>query len=166
MRRGKQRGAVLLLCMTLLMLLGIFGLSAMQAATQQQRMVNNLLASVRAFESAQALLRLGEARLPDSGGLRCSFCLPPPEAEWILPGRSPGGSGLDWQHEDSGLYLIQNLGPSTVAAGVAENQTATLYRVTAVGLESDVRVVLESIHARVESLPDGMSRRIAWRQIF
>ena len=37
MSRAKQAGTVLMLCLTLMVLLGLLGLSAMQAATQQQR---------------------------------------------------------------------------------------------------------------------------------
>ena len=154
------------MCMVLLMLLGLFGLSAMQAATQQQRMSASLLASLRAFEVAEGLLRQGEARLPVLDSVPCHFCLPPPEAEWIRPDRLSGDSGLNWQAEGSGLYLIQNLGQNNVATNMPKDLTVTLYRVTAVGLEREARVVLESIFAWPELPGDVPARRIAWRQIF
>lgn len=166
MKRGGQRGTVLLICMTLLMLLGLFGLSAMQVATQQQRMSTNLQASLRAFEAAESLLRQAEGRLPAIGNAPCSFCLPPPEAEWVRPGRPPGGSGLSWQTAESGLYLVQNLGQNKAATQMPEGLAVTLYRVTAVGLEREARVVLESIFAWPELPGDVPARRIAWRQVF
>lgn len=166
MRRKDQCGTVLLICMTLLMLLGLFGLSAMQVATQQQRMSTNLQTSLRAFEAAESLLRQAEARLPAVGIAPCGFCLPPPEAEWIRPGLPPGGSGLRWQTADSGLYLVQNLGQNKAATHMPENLTVTLYRVTAVGLEREARVVLESVFAWPELSGDVPARRIVWRQIF
>lgn len=169
-RAAKQHGNVLLLCMTLLMLLGLLGMSAMQGAIQQQRMVSNLLASMRAFESAERLLRTGEVRLSGSAPGSCGFCLPPPEVEWVrAPGihqGSDGGSGLAWQREESGLYLIQNLGPSNLARGMPEELSVTLFRITAIGLEGESRVVLESTYAWPESPGDVPARRIAWRQIF
>lgn len=166
MRRKRQGGTVLLVSMTFLMLLGMFGLSAMQAATQQQRMSANLQTSLRAFEAAEGLLRQAESRLPAVASAPCSYCLPPAEAEWVRPDRPAGGSGLIWQVENSGLYLIQNLGQSKFAAHMPKDLSVTLYRVTAVGLEREARVVLESIFAWPELPGDVPARRIAWRQVF
>lgn len=168
-RAAKQHGNVLLLCMTLLMLLGLLGLSAMQGAIQQQRMASHLLASMRAFESAERLLRVGEARLPGAVIGSCGVCLPPPEAEWVQAAgihHGGGGSGLVWQRGDAGLYLIQNLGPSNRARGMPEELSVTLFRITAIGLEGESRVVLESTFAWPELRGDVPARRIAWRQIF
>lgn len=168
-RAAKQHGNVLLLCMTLLMLLGLLGMSAMQSAIQQQRMASNLLASMRAFESAERLLRVGEARLPGAAIGACGFCLPPPEAEWVQADgirHASGGSGLAWQRGDAGLYLVQNLGPSNRARGMPEDLSVTLFRITAIGLEGESRVVLESTFAWPEFPGDVPARRIAWRQIF
>ena len=95
-----------------------------------------------------------------------SVHLPPPEAEWVRPGRPPGGSGLSWQTAESGLYLVQNLGQNKSATQMPEGLAVTLYRVTAVGLEREARVVLESIFAWPELPGDVPARRIAWRQVF
>lgn len=158
MRAGvRQRGTVLVLCLTLVTLLSLLGISALQAATQQQRMAANQLAVMRAFESAERLLLVGEARLP--GVARCGFCLPPPYA------RGQASPGVQWVEGHSGLYAVQNLGESTKAAHMPDGVTVTLFRVTAVGLERNSRVVLESIYAWPDA-PSGIQpRRIAWRQV-
>lgn len=168
-RAARQHGNVLLLCMTLLMLLGLLGMSAMQGAIQQQRLASNLLASMRALESAERLLRVGEARLPGPATDICDFCLPPPEAEWVRAAgihRGSGSSGLVWQRGDDGFYLLQNLGPGNRARGMPEELSVTLFRITAIGLEGESRVVLESTFAWPELPGDVPARRIAWRQIF
>lgn len=158
MRSGsRQRGTVLVLCITLVTLLSLLGISALQASTQQQRMAANQLAMMRAFESAERLLLVGEARLP--GVALCGFCLPPPYP------RGQASPGVHWSEGHLGLYAIQNLGESTKAAQMPAGLTVTLFRVTAVGLERNSRVMLESIYAWPAASSEIQPRRIAWRQV-
>lgn len=170
MSRAKQAGTVLMLCLTLMVLLGLLGLSAMQAATQQQRMASNLLGSIQAFEAAEQLLRVGEAHLSVGVPEACGFCLPPPEAQWVASAGSyrgeRGSSGLPWQRGPAGFYLIQNLGLSTLALGMPEDVRVTLVRITAIGLERELRVVLESTFAWPDPASRIAARRVAWRQVF
>ncbi|MDU9390460.1 hypothetical protein [Pseudomonas sp. zfem002] len=155
---NRQRGAVLALSVMLVALLGLLGLLALQASTQQTRMVGNLLASLQALETAESLLRAGEARLPGAAPEPCGFCLPPFDV-------TTPGAALPWQHQGSGRYLIQNLGRTERARGMADGLPVTLFRVTAVAEERQARVVLESVVALPLPPNDGPARRIAWREI-
>lgn len=159
---NRQHGTVLVLCITLVTLLGLIGMSAIQVATQQQRMSTNQLAAMQAFEAAERLLRVGESR--SSGVALCNFCLPPPQVERInMPGQA--GPDVHWQAGESGLYAIQNLGVSTQAAHMPADLPVTLFRVTAIGLERHSRVVLESVYAWPDAASGIAPRRIAWRQV-
>lgn len=164
--RRRERGVVLLVCLMLVLLLGLLGLSAMSSAATQARMAGNQAAALGALERAEALLRVGEGEtLPVA---RCSYCLPPPEAgrvraAGIHPGE--GGSGLPWTGDDSGFYLIQQLGESSRAVGMPDGAPVTLYRITVIGRQGPARAVLESIFARPLVQGATPERRIAWRQI-
>lgn len=160
---ARQRGTVLVLCITLVTLLGLLGMSALQAAIQQQRMAGNQLLAMQAFESAERLLLLGEARL--SGANACGFCLPPSDVEQVVAA-GPGSSGVDWWSSGAGLYAVQHLGVSTSAARMPVDLPVTLFRVTAIGLERQARVVLESVYALPSPTSEVPPRRIAWRQVF
>lgn len=158
----RQRGTVLVLCITLVTLLGLLGMSAIQVATQQQRMAANQLAAMRAFETAERLLRVGEAR--SSSVALCHFCMPPPHVDRIS---APGQADpfIQWHADGSGLYAIQNLGLSHKAAHMPADLPVTLFRVTAIGLERQSRVVLESVYAWPGAASGIAPRRIAWRQV-
>lgn len=73
----RQRGLVLLLSLTLVLLLGLLGLSALGSAIQQERMARNLSNTLQTFEQAQQLLQQAESRALELAGPRCEFCLPP-----------------------------------------------------------------------------------------
>lgn len=166
--RGLQRGLVLLVSLTLVLLLGLLGLSAMGSATQQERMTRNLLSSLQAFEQAQQLLQQVEAKAPVQGLPRCGFCLPPPEAGFVIHSGVYSGkgasSGLLWQATDSGFYLIQPLGQSSQARNMPQGQEVNLYRVTVVGRSGTGRSVLESVLAQPVGPQPAPARRILWRQ--
>lgn len=163
----KQRGLVLLLSLTLVLLLGLLGLSALGSAIQQERMARNLLSTLQAFERAQQLLQQAESM--ELAGARCEFCLPPPEAGLITTGGVYAGvgasSGQSWQAGDGGFYLVQLLGPSTKARQMPPELKVNLYRVTAVARIGTARSVLESVVALPVGPAPQPGRRILWRQV-
>ncbi|MGH8383162.1 pilus assembly PilX family protein [Pseudomonas sp.] len=165
-----QRGLVLLLSLTLVLLLGLLGISAMGSATQQERMARNLLTTLQMFEQAHQVLQQGELRALEQVGSRCEFCLPPPEAGFITRAGVHAGagasSGLVWLAGDGGFYLIQSLGESTQARRMPPGLAVNLYRVTAVARNGMARSVLESVIAQPVGPAPQPWRRILWRQIY
>lgn len=164
----RQRGLVLLLSLTLVLLLGLLGLSALGSAIQQERMARNLLSTLQVFERAQQLLQQAESM--GLAGPRCEFCLPPPEAGLITTGGVYAGagasSGQSWQAGDGGFYLVQPLGPSTKARQMPPELAVNLYRVTAVARIGTARSVLESVIAQPVGPVPQPRRRILWRQVY
>lgn len=159
-----------MLSLTLVLLLGLLGVSVMSSAIQQERMARNLLISVQTYEQAHQALQFAEAKVGERMLPSCEFCLPPPEAANVTrPGvyTGPGdSSGLNWQAGEGGFYLIQSLGESTVARHVPPGLNVNLYRVTAIRRQGIARSVLESVIARPVDAGEGQSRRILWRQIY
>lgn len=170
MERFSQRGLVLLLSLTLVLLLGFLGLSVMGSAIQQERMAHNLLTSLQAFERAHQLLLQAESSVQEQALAPCGFCLPPPEAGAVtMAGVYEGAgtsSGLVWQAADGGFYLIQSLGQSTRARHMPPGLAVNLYRVTAVRRDGMARAVLESVIAQPVEPEQVQWRRILWRQIY
>jgi len=166
----RQRGLVLLLSLTLVLLLGLLGLSALGSAIQQERMARNLSSTLQAFDQAQQLLQHAESKALELVGSRCKFCLPPPEAGFITTGGVYAGagasSGLAWQAGDGGFYLIQSLGESTKARHMPPELEVELYRITAVARMGTARSVLESVIAQPVGPAPQPWRRILWRQVY
>jgi len=164
-----QRGLVLLISLTLVLLLGLLGLSSAGSALQQQRMARNLRTSLQVFDQAHQLLQYAESRVQAQAWPPCAFCLPPPEAGDVTHGgvyAGPGeSSGLDWQAGAGGFYLVQSLGASTQARHMPRGLEVSLYRVTAVRREGMARSVLESVIAQPVDPTLSPAQRILWRQI-
>ena len=56
---------------------------------------------------------------------------------------------MTWIAAGNGFYGVQNIGTTLTAVNVPSNTSATLYRVTAVGIAGNyVRSVVESIYAK------------------
>ncbi|MFK0090497.1 hypothetical protein ACIQUS_24785 [Pseudomonas sp. NPDC090755] len=163
----RQHGLVLLLGLVLTLMLGMLGVSVMGSATQQERMARNLLASLQGFEQAQQVLLLGETSVQEQAWPPCSFCLPPPEARYVMAAGVYAGagasSGLAWQAGEGGLLLIQFLGRSSQARLMPPEQDANLYRITAVHRHGAASTVLETVVA--QSVGGGPWQRILWRQL-
>lgn len=163
-----QAGVVLLISLVFLLVLTLAGLSAMQGAISQERVAGSILQRNQSFQAAESGLRLGEAAVQAPGfGLRpCQaivMCAPPSEAFSVVgPGANPV-SAITWQGMQDGVYGIQHLGPGTGLANLPGDTSATLYRVTAVGLKGPSRTVLESVFVRLED--ESGFRRILWRQL-
>jgi len=147
----RQRGVVLLLALVLSLLLGLLTASALREAVVETRMAGDLHDGLLAFEEAEATLQAGASELDRAPPDPCTACLPP-----TRPHELRG----QWQHTKSGYFHLQNLGPSTRAAHMPVGQQVTLYRVTAVSLQTRSRHVLEAVYA----MDGDTTRRIAWRQ--
>jgi len=145
-----QRGMALLVSLVFLLLLTLIGLSSMQNATLQEKMAGSVSLRNQSFQGAEATLRVGESAVQlDSYSLPvCSQCAPPAEATSITAAGLNSSSGVTWIASGSGFYGVQNIGTTLNAVNVPSNTSATLYRVTAVGIAGNSRSVVESIYAK------------------
>ncbi|OLF52285.1 pilus assembly protein PilX [Pseudomonas chlororaphis] len=142
----------LLISLVFLLLLTLIGISSMQNATLQEKMAGGLWLRNQSFQAAETALRIGESAvqqdrysLPVCAG---SQCAPPGEAAVVGAAGHNSHSGATWIATDNGFYAVQNIGTTLGAVNVPSNTSATLYRVTAVGLAGHSRSVLESIYAK------------------
>lgn len=145
-----QRGMALLVSLVFLLLLTLIGLSSMQNATLQEKMAGSVSLRNQSFQGAEAALRVGESAVQlDSYSLPvCSQCAPPAEATSVTAAGLNSSSGVTWIASGTGFYGVQNIGTTLNAVNVPSNTSATLYRVTAVGIAGNSRSVVESIYAK------------------
>jgi type IV pilus assembly protein PilX len=148
-----QRGMALLVSLVFLLLLTLIGISSMQNATLQEKMAGSVSVRNQSFQSAEALLRVGESAVQlDSYSLAVcsgtSQCAPPAESSTIKAAGFNSNSGVTWIASGTGFYGVQNIGTTLTAVNVPSNTSATLYRVTAVGIAGSSRSVVESIYAK------------------
>ncbi|MHC8297819.1 pilus assembly PilX family protein [Pseudomonas sp. ZS1P83] len=148
-----QRGMALLVSLVFLLLLTLIGLSSMQNATLQEKMAGSVILRNQSFQGAEAALRIGESAvqldtysLPVCSGT--SQCAPPAEASVLTAAGFNSTSGVTWIASGNGFYGVQNIGTTLTAVNVPSNTSATLYRVTAVGIVGSSRSVVESIYAK------------------
>ena len=151
-QRQKQRGMVLLVSLVFLLLLTLIGLSSMQSANLQEKMAGSVSLRNQSFQAAEAALRIGESAVQlDSYSLAvCSGnqCAPPAESTVVSAAGLNSTSGVTWIAAGNGFYGVQNIGTTLTAVNVPSNTSATLYRVTAVGIAGSSRSVLESVYAK------------------
>ncbi|AWY41258.1 pilus assembly protein PilX [Pseudomonas putida] len=150
---GSQRGMALLVSLVFLLLLTLIGISSMQNATLQEKMAGSVSLRNQSFQAAEAVLRVGESAVQlDSYVLAvCSGttqCAPPAESATVKAAGLNSTSGVNWIASGNGFYGVQNIGTSVAAVNVPSNTSATLYRVTAVGIAGSSRSVVESIYAK------------------
>jgi type IV pilus assembly protein PilX len=140
----------LLVSLVFLLLLTLIGLSSMQNATLQEKMAGSVTLRNQSFQGAEAALRVGESTVQlDSYSLPvCSQCAPPAEATSLTAAGLNSSSGVTWIASGTGFYGVQNIGTTLNAVNVPSNTSATLYRVTAVGIAGNSRSVVESIYAK------------------
>ncbi|WP_433737190.1 pilus assembly PilX family protein [Pseudomonas putida] len=148
-----QRGMALLVSLVFLLLLTLIGISSMQNATLQEKMAGSVSLRNQSFQAAEAVLRVGESAVQlDSYSLTVcngtTQCAPPAESSTITAAGLNATSGVIWIASGSGFYGVQNIGTSLTAVNVPSNTSATLYRVTAVGIAGSSRSVVESIYAK------------------
>ncbi|BCX70577.1 MULTISPECIES: pilus assembly PilX family protein [Pseudomonas] len=148
-----QRGMALLVSLVFLLLLTLIGLSSMQNAILQEKMAGSVSMRNQSFQSAEAALRVGESAVQlDTYSLAVcngtTQCAPPGESSSLLAAGFNATSGVTWIASGSGFYGVQNIGTAVTAVNVPSNTSATLYRVTAVGIAGNSRSVVESIYAK------------------
>ncbi|MDZ3993881.1 hypothetical protein [Pseudomonas sp. Teo4] len=151
---SRQRGVVLLLALVLSLMLGLLAASALREALVQTRVTGLMRDSLQAFEQAEATLSAGLNELQRTPPVVCHGCLPPSR---------PHDLQGHWQSSENGYFHLQNLGETSRAAHMPEDQEVTLYRVTAVSRQQVARQVLEAVYA----IPDAQGQapqRILWRQ--
>ncbi|WP_282384808.1 MULTISPECIES: PilX N-terminal domain-containing pilus assembly protein [unclassified Pseudomonas] len=152
-QRQAQRGMVLLVSLVFLLLLTLIGLSSMQSANLQEKMAGSVSLRNQSFQAAEAALRVGESTVQlDSYSLAVcsgtSQCLPPAESSSVSSAGFNSTSGVTWIAAGNGFYGVQNIGTTLTAVNVPSNTSATLYRVTAVGIAGNSRSVVESVYAK------------------
>ncbi|MDP9529879.1 pilus assembly PilX family protein [Pseudomonas protegens] len=148
-----EQGMALLVSLVFLLVLSLIGLSSLQNATLQEKMAASLDRHNRSFQAAEAALRLGEraVRQGDYSLPPCADparCAPPAESTVVSGAGFNEASAVTWITTGEGFYAVQNLGVVLNAVGLPPGTSATLYRVTAVGLAGQARSVLESIYAK------------------
>lgn len=152
-QRQAQRGMVLLVSLVFLLLLTLIGLSSMQSANLQEKMAGSVSLRNQSFQAAEAALRVGESAVQlDSYSLAVcsgtSQCLPPAESSSVSSAGFNSTSGVTWIAAGNGFYGVQNIGTTLTAVNMPSNTSATLYRVTAVGIAGNSRSVVESVYAK------------------
>jgi len=177
-RPAGARGAVLFLCLVVLLVLGVLGGAAVETSVLEVRLARNQQDVQTAFQAAEAALRQGEAQAAaldleaiDAGTGSWRPAAPEATGRWRDPavwhGRGTGASG-------TGRYLIEHL-----ASVEEEAFRLVVFRVTArgVGSRADVPVLLQTTYGRVwplagsagsadEGFPPGLrAGRLSWREL-
>ena len=152
-QRQNQRGMALLVSLVFLLLLTLIGLSSMQSANLQEKMAGSVSLRNQSFQTAEAALRIGESAVQlDSYSLAvcasATQCAPPAESSVVSAAGLNSTSGVTWVAAGNGFYGVQNIGTTLTAVNVPSNTSATLYRVTAVGIAGTSRSVVESVYAK------------------
>ncbi|MFJ2687918.1 PilX N-terminal domain-containing pilus assembly protein [Pseudomonas sp. NPDC087342] len=151
---NSQRGMALLISLVFLLLLTLIGVSSMQNATLQEKMAGSVTLRNQSFQLAEANLRIGESavQLATYTLAVCGSttqCAPPAEAATVSSAGLNSTSGVNWIAAGGGFYGVQNIGTTLTAVNVPSNTSATLYRVTAIGIVgNNIRSVVESIYAK------------------
>lgn len=149
-----QQGMALLISLVFLLLLTLIGISSMQNATLQEKMAGSVTLRNQSFQLAEANLRIGESavQLATYTLAVCGTtaqCAPPTESSTVTGAGLNSTSGVTWIAAGGGFYGVQNIGTTLTAVNVPSNTSATLYRITAVGIVgNNVRSVVESIYAK------------------
>lgn len=152
--QNRQQGMALLVSLVFLLLLTLIGISSMQNATLQEKMAGSVSLRNQSFQLAEATLRMGESavQLASYTLAVCGStaqCAPPAESATVAAAGLNSTSGVTWIAAGGGFYGVQNIGTTVTAVNVPSNTSATLYRVTAVGIVgNNIRSVVESIYAK------------------
>ncbi|MBK5508617.1 MULTISPECIES: pilus assembly PilX family protein [unclassified Pseudomonas] len=149
-----QQGMALLISLVFLLLLTLIGISSMQNATLQEKMAGSVTLRNQSFQLAEMNLRIGESavQLATYTLAVCGSttqCAPPAESSAVTGAGLNSTSGVNWIAAGGGFYGVQNIGTTLTAINVPSNTSATLYRVTAVGIVgNNIRSVVESVYAK------------------
>lgn len=160
---SRERGAVLIVSLVLLLVMTILGMSSMRSTTMQERMAGNLRDSNLAFQAAEAGLRAGEAFLRQA-------TLPPFAGSDGLLLRQDGAGQADFWNAfnwaDNGRaapkpagvaeapqFVIEELPPMAAEGGSLKFgplSEVAVYRITArgVGGTTDAVSILQTTYRR------------------
>ncbi|MNZ26369.1 hypothetical protein D3C78_435590 [compost metagenome] len=123
----RQRGAVLLVALVMLLILTMLTLTSMRGATLENRLAGNLAEERQAFNAGEAALREGErklARLPGADDGRSNVC--GADKDLCVVGReqvqSTNGSSVGWRWESSPADWWMS-GSHALAYRGSDNQT-------------------------------------------
>jgi len=119
---SRQRGAVLIMSLMILVLMTVFGISTMDTNILEEKMAGNMRDRNLAFQAAESALRLGEQWIVSTDPL------PNPSASgpiWEIKGPDPDdGNGTPWWEERDGDWWADNAvindGDDEEIDGVAE----------------------------------------------
>jgi type IV pilus assembly protein PilX len=173
--KSPQRGATLIICLVILFVMTIVGVSSARTTLLQEKMVGNLRDKSLAFQAAEAALREGElwidpqSTAPDP----VSSCEEPPCSLWQLNATALAdvenknrtwwasnanefGNDGSAEFNDSVTdprYVLEeyNSSPKSFVIGKGKtNSTHKTYRVTAIGYggSETTKSVLESLYAK------------------
>lgn len=161
----RQRGAILVVSLIMLLVMTLIGVTAMQNTIMEQRMAGNTRDINLAFQAAEAALREGEVALeapslPDFDGTTDGYY----EAEEIAIGNpqvweAPGTVWITYPDNLDGVtappeYVIEELMPIKEMGGsLAADEPLPevgMYRVTskATGSSSDTQIMLQTTYKR------------------
>jgi type IV pilus assembly protein PilX len=168
--QGRERGAVLVISLLMLLVMTVLGLTAMQMTRMEERMAGNSRDVNVAFQGAEAGLRDAEERLRAMTA-RPSTCISPPcvvfreetlpvdlrdqPLSWWSTWASEFGASGTQEVTDvvrDPLIVIEDLGfvRDSLTTGHEPPQGRNFYRVTAnsAGATPQTEVVLESTYTR------------------
>lgn len=155
--KSRQRGAVLIIGLILLVVLAMIGMTGMQTTTQQERMAGNMRDRNVGFQSAEAALRLGELEVQNGVSTPLGSGYYDSAEGFVAPADSALATDAVWAanskvvgavHGSSAppAYKIEKRPPIRfdLQAGAAKSQE--VYKVTArgVGASPTAVVVLQS----------------------
>ena len=157
-----QRGMALIICLIVLVVVTIMGLSSIRDTAMEEKMAGNMKNRNMAFQAAESALREGEAYVETTSVLP-SFDSTDglyPQLSDVLNGvswsvssavRSYGGTLSDLAEQP--VYIIEQMDSELESESLEVNQSAdtqTYYRITAraVGSTTTAVVILQTIYRR------------------
>ena len=161
---NRQQGITLIVCMIVLLVITLLGLSSIRDTSMEERMAGNMKSQNVAFQAAESALREGErfietiAVLPDfdgTNGLYPQLTEPWPASasSWAVSSAVRSFSGSLSGAAGTPVYIIEQMDAESALASSAAGQvmnTTAFYRITtrAVGNTETARIVLQSIYRR------------------
>lgn len=151
----QQGGMALIVCLIMLLLLTMVGVSSMQNATLQEKMAGSVKFRNESFQNAEAALRVGENAVAVStfnqdvcSNFASTDCEPP--ASSLTQTTAGTSGGVTWIATGTSLYAVQKIGSTATPVNAPQKCEggAVLYRITAIGFSGTSRSVVESIYAK------------------
>lgn len=166
--KNKQNGAVLFICLVLLLIMSLTGINSMRTASLEEKMTGNIRSQEQSFQAAETALRIGEASLnafalPAFDGLTLghyqqdnTLALTIDFATQAI--QVPGGTvaGVATQPyyflEETTGTVDRDASGSGLGVGInyRAEETLTVYRVTALGIggSTDSETILRTTYIR------------------